>query len=165
MQHSVQQTLHCTVHSVLQHLLCSTFIMTLQWCCCFASQQFHRAGCRDGISCMICLLVGCEILELRTPFFVCHATGAAERQTALMTILKLTSQQHRRSKGALETSTYSAEFMAMRHAVEEVASLRYMLRSLGVKVDSASHVYGDNLWVIQNATIKDSLLKNILWYF
>ena len=26
-------------------------------------------------------------------------------------------------------------------------------------MDSASHVYGDNLGVIQNATIKDSLLK------
>ena len=49
--------------------------------------------------------------------------------------------------------------MAVRHAVEEVASLRYMLRCLGVRVDSASHVYGDNLGVIQNATIKDSLLK------
>ena len=62
-------------------------------------------------------------------------------------------------QGAVETSTYSAEFMAMRHAVEEVASLRYMLRCLGVRVDSASHVHGDNLGVIQNATIKDSLLK------
>ena len=47
----------------------------------------------------------------------------------------------------------------MCHAVEEVVSLRYMLRCLGVNVDTASEVYGDNLGVIQNATIKDSLLK------
>ena len=34
-----------------------------------------------------------------------------------------------------------------------------MLRCLGVNVDTDSAVYGDNLGVIQNATIKDSLLK------
>ena len=62
-------------------------------------------------------------------------------------------------QGAVETSTYYADFMAMRHAVEEFVSLRYMLRCLGVNVDTASAVYGDNLGVIQNATIKDSLLK------
>ena len=47
----------------------------------------------------------------------------------------------------------------MRHAVEEVVALRCMLRCLGVNVDTASAVYGDNLCVIQNATIKDILLK------
>ena len=60
---------------------------------------------------------------------------------------------------AVETATYYAEFTAMRHAVEEVVALRYMLRCLGVNVDTASAVYGENLGVIQNATIKDSLLK------
>ena len=49
--------------------------------------------------------------------------------------------------------------MAMRHDVEEVVALRYMLRCLGVNVDTASAVYGDSLGVIQNATIKDSLLN------
>jgi len=66
---------------------------------------------------------------------------------------------HSKRQGAVETSTYSAEFMAMRTAVEEIVSIRYMLRCLGVHVDNATHVYGDNLGVIQNATIKDSLLK------
>ena len=47
----------------------------------------------------------------------------------------------------------------MRHAVEEVGSIRYMLRCLDVHVENVSHVYGDNLGVIQNTTIKDSLLK------
>ena len=62
-------------------------------------------------------------------------------------------------QGAAENSTYYAEFMVIRHAVEEVVALWYMLRCLGVNVDTASAVYGDNLGVIQNATIKDSLLK------
>ena len=60
---------------------------------------------------------------------------------------------------AVENSTYSAEFMSMSHVVGEVVSLQYMLRCLGINVDTASAVYGDNLSVIQNATIKDNLLK------
>ena len=61
--------------------------------------------------------------------------------------------------GAIETSTYGAEFCAMRTAVEEVIAVRYMLRCFGVKVEHASYLFGDNLGVVQNATIKDSLLK------
>jgi len=62
-------------------------------------------------------------------------------------------------QGAIETSTYGAEFCAMKNAVEETISVRYMLRCLGVKITTASLVCGDNIGVVQNATIKDSLLK------
>ena len=46
-------------------------------------------------------------------------------------------------QGAIATSTYGAEFCAMRTAVEEVQSVRYMLRCLGVKVKHASLICGD----------------------
>ena len=62
-------------------------------------------------------------------------------------------------QGAIETSTYGAEFCAMRTAVEEVESVRYMLRCLGVKVRYASFVLGDNKGVIINCSVSDSLLK------
>jgi hypothetical protein len=62
-------------------------------------------------------------------------------------------------QGSVETSTYSAEFMAMRTAVDEIVAVRYMLRCLGVKVETATYLFCDNLGVVQNATIKDSLLK------
>ena len=62
-------------------------------------------------------------------------------------------------QGAIETSTYGAEFCAMRTAVEELISVRYMMRCLGVKVEYASPLFGDNLGVVQNATMKESLLK------
>ena len=62
-------------------------------------------------------------------------------------------------QGAVETSTYGAEFCAMRTGTEETISVRYMLRCLGVKVEHASYMFGDNLGVVQNATIKGSLLK------
>ncbi len=62
-------------------------------------------------------------------------------------------------QGAIETSTYGAEFCAMKNAVEELIALRYMLRCLGVKVEHASLVCGDNMGVVQNATVSESLLK------
>jgi hypothetical protein len=62
-------------------------------------------------------------------------------------------------QGSIETSTYGAEFCAMKTCIEELISLRYMMRCLGVKVEHASLVCGDNLGVIQNISIKDSLLK------
>ena len=62
-------------------------------------------------------------------------------------------------QGAIETSTYGAEFCAMKTGVEETIAIRYMMRCLGVKVEIASLLCGDNLGVIQNSTIKVSLLK------
>jgi hypothetical protein len=62
-------------------------------------------------------------------------------------------------QGAIETSTYGAEFCGMKTAVEELIAVRYMLRCLGVKVEHASMICGDNLGVIQNAIISESLLK------
>ena len=47
----------------------------------------------------------------------------------------------------------------MRTATEEVQSVRYMLRCLGVRVTQASLICGDNQGVVQNCTIPDSLLK------
>jgi hypothetical protein len=41
-------------------------------------------------------------------------------------------------QGAVETSTYGAEFCAFRHAAEETIAIRYMLRCMGVKVEHAS---------------------------
>jgi hypothetical protein len=62
-------------------------------------------------------------------------------------------------QGSVETSTYSAEFLAMKTAIDEIIAIRYMLRCLGVRVETASYLFCDNLGVVQNATIKDSLLK------
>ena len=68
-----------------------------------------------------------------------------------------------RRQGAIATSTYSAEFMALRTATEEAISLRYMLRCLGVPIpndgSSPTRIFGDNLSVIQNARNPHSCLS------
>jgi hypothetical protein len=62
-------------------------------------------------------------------------------------------------QGAVQTSTYGAEFSAMRLATEEIITMRYMLRSLGIKVTSPSSLSGDNAGVISNTTNPDATLK------
>ena len=64
-----------------------------------------------------------------------------------------------RWQGAIAMSTYEAEFGTMRSAVEQVQSIRYMLHCLGVRVNHASLICGDNKGVVLNSTIPDSLLK------
>ena len=64
-----------------------------------------------------------------------------------------------RRQGCITTSTYCTEFIAMHNAVEEIISLRYMLRCLGIPVTKPTFTFGDNFGVIQNATIPSSELK------
>jgi hypothetical protein len=61
-------------------------------------------------------------------------------------------------QGAVATSTYSAEFCAMRTATEEAIAIRYKLRSLGIPVDKPTQMFGDNLGVIQNASMPEANL-------
>ena len=60
-----------------------------------------------------------------------------------------------RRQGSIASSTYAAEFSALRTATEEAQNLRYMLRCLGCNVPSdgscPTKIFGDNLSVILNA--------------
>jgi hypothetical protein len=62
-------------------------------------------------------------------------------------------------RGCIVTSTYCAEFVSMRSAVEEAISIRYMLRCLGVPITKPTNLYGDNFGVIQSAEIPEGELK------
>eukprot|EP00957_Ditylum_brightwellii_P134114 10224624-Ditylum_brightwellii.AAC.1 len=62
-------------------------------------------------------------------------------------------------QSAVDTSTYGAEFMAMKMTIEEVMTICYMLRCIGVEVSKPSHILGDSRSVIINATVPSPLLK------
>ena len=102
--------------------------------------------------------------ELKVTAFVDsdHAHDKVTRRsiTGLIIFVGRTPVQYMsKRQGAIETSTYGAEFVAMRTAVEEVMSVRYMLRCLGVRIEKPTHILGDNRSVILNATLKSSILK------
>ena len=62
-------------------------------------------------------------------------------------------------QGAIEVSTYGAKFCTMQMAMEEVISIKYLLRTMGVKMESASYLFGNNLGFIMNVTVQSSMLK------
>ena len=64
-----------------------------------------------------------------------------------------------KQQGDIKMSTYGAEFCAMENGVEETIAIIYMMQCLGLNVETASLLCGDNMGVIQNSTIKSSILK------
>jgi len=49
--------------------------------------------------------------------------------------------------------------MAGRSAVEEAMSIRYILRSLGVPIESGTYIYGDNMSMLQSSSIPNGTCK------
>jgi hypothetical protein len=61
----------------------------------------------------------------------------------------------------VETSNYGSELVlvASRIATELILEIRYMLRSLGVALEGAALMLGDNTSVVLNTTVPSSVLK------
>jgi hypothetical protein len=62
-------------------------------------------------------------------------------------------------QGSVESSTYQAEFTAMKEAAEYVRSLRYKLRMMGIPVEGSAYIFGDNKSVLANTMNPGSTLK------
>ena len=59
----------------------------------------------------------------------------------------------------IETSSFGAEFIAMKQCTEYVRGLRYKVRMMGIPYDGPLYVYGDNQSVLKNGSMPDSVLK------
>jgi hypothetical protein len=59
----------------------------------------------------------------------------------------------------VETSTFGAEIVAMRNAVEMIISLRYKLRMFGVPIEGPTNMYCDNEAVVKNCSTPESTLN------
>ena len=60
---------------------------------------------------------------------------------------------------SIVTSTYSAEFVALRHAVEEAQAAKFLLQSIGVNIDGPVNIYSDNESVLKSAQTPGNELK------
>ena len=63
-------------------------------------------------------------------------------------------------QNSVQTSTYGAEFTALKRAVEHAITIRYHLRSMGIKVSKPSCVYIDNRARTLNTNDPGSTLNN-----
>ena len=64
-----------------------------------------------------------------------------------------------RKQPTVETATYGSEFVAARQATEQIMDLRYTLRSMGVPIEKATWLLGDNKSVITSSMIPYSTLS------
>jgi len=64
-----------------------------------------------------------------------------------------------KKQATVESSVFGAEFVAMKHCVEELRALRYKVRMMGVPLEGATFVFGDNMSVITNTSKPVSTLK------
>ena len=49
-----------------------------------------------------------------------------------------------KKQASIESSSFGAEFIAMKQCCEYLRGLRYKLRMIGIPCDEPSHIYGDN---------------------
>ena len=63
-------------------------------------------------------------------------------------------------QGSIAQSTYISEISAGRTASEVAMDTQYLIRSLGARLDGATHAFGDNEASIKSSTIPSSALKH-----
>ena len=60
---------------------------------------------------------------------------------------------------SVETSSFGAEFFAMKQCCEYLKGLRYKLKMMGIPINGPCYIQGDNQSVLANTTEPDSMLK------
>ena len=61
-------------------------------------------------------------------------------------------------QSTMETSTFSAEFMAMKSCLQSIEGLRFKLRMFGIPVEGPAHIFCDNEGVVKNSSKVESTL-------
>ena len=91
-----------------------------------------------------------------------HAGDKLTRRSHTGTILMINSaiiNWYSKKQNVVETSTFGAELIALRTALEMTEALVYKLTMLGVKVDDTPVILCDNSSVVINTSYPESLLK------
>jgi hypothetical protein len=72
-----------------------------------------------------------------------------------------------KKQSMVETSVFGAKFCAMKHGIENLRSIRYKLRMMGIPMKGASYMYGDNMSVVTNSSKPELTLNkksNLICY-
>ena len=64
-----------------------------------------------------------------------------------------------KKQNTVEASTFGAEIVAMKNAIELIVALRYKLRMFGVPIEGPADIFCDNEAVYKNCSIPESVLK------
>ena len=91
-----------------------------------------------------------------------HAGNVKNRRSqtgVLIFVNKAPIHWYSKRQATVESSTFGAEFCAMRVATDQIESLRYKLRMFGIPIDGPANVYCDNEAVYKNTVLPESTLK------
>ena len=110
-------------------------------------------------------------VKLTTYFDADHGSDQVTRKSVsgiLMYANRTAVKWYCKRQNTVESSTYGSELVAGRIATEMAMEMRYKLRMLGVPIDGAVTMYGDNMSVIQSTSVPSSVLKKkhnaIAWH-
>ena len=91
-----------------------------------------------------------------------HAGNVVDRRSqsgVLIFLNKAPVHWYSKRQTTVESSTFGAEFCALKVAVEMIEGLRYKLRMFGIPISDATNVFCDNEAVYKNTVIPESTLK------
>ena len=91
-----------------------------------------------------------------------HAGNVKDRRSQtgiLIFVNKAPIHWYSKRQATVESSTFGAEFCAMRVGADMIESLRYKLRMFGIPIDGPANVYCDNEAVYKNTVLPESTLK------
>ena len=91
-----------------------------------------------------------------------HAHDQVTRKSVTGIVVMINGMVYKtvsKRQATVESSTYGSELVASRVAVDIAIEVRYLLRMLGVKVNSPVLMLGDNKSVVLNSTTPSSVLK------
>lgn len=103
-----------------------------------------------------------QALRLTAYVDASHATDLTNRRsvTGYLIVLGQTPiKWYSKRQNTVETSTYGSELVAMRIVVEAIMEIRYKLRMMGLAVEKASTIFGDNQAIITNMQFPTSSIK------
>jgi hypothetical protein len=91
-----------------------------------------------------------------------HATDTLTRRSRTGVLIYCNRSPilwYSKKQNGVETSTFGAEFMALKTATDLIKGLRYKLRMMGVPLDGPARVRVDNQAVVNNSSVPQSQLK------
>jgi hypothetical protein len=91
-----------------------------------------------------------------------HAGDLLTRRSRTGVLLYLNSAPiiwYSKKQNSIETSTYGSEYIALKTGIEIVKGMRYKLRMLGIPIDGHAHMRVDNMSVVKNSSVPESVLK------
>ena len=91
-----------------------------------------------------------------------HATNKVTRRSQTGYLIFIQSSPilwYSKRQNTVESSTFGAEFIAMKTCTEQIIALRIKLRMFGIPIDGPADVLGDNEAVVRNVRDFESTLK------